>query len=233
MIIPKIIHQTWKNRRISKALKYLTNTWKKHHPNWQYCFWTDKDNREFVKSHFPGFLKIYDGFDFNIQRADVIRYLILYKMGGVYVDVDFECFANLEDLLKESSCVFAVEPLSHCSMHQIDNLICNAFIASIPNHPFMELLINETGKPVQFSANSNIKVMESTGPYMLTRVYQQFKNKESLTILDPGVVYPLSKYEVTCLLTQGKLDPLLQKKLDDSVAVHYWFNTWVDFKISI
>lgn len=230
MLIPKIIHQTWKSKRMSKALAYLTATWRQHHPHWQYCFWTDKDNRAFVKDHFPYFLKTYDGFELAIQRADAIRYLILYKLGGVYVDADFECFEPLDDLLDGHGCVFAAEPSAHCVMHQVDYLICNAFMASVPNHPFMKLLIDEMEKPVPAHLNPNKKVLESTGPFMVTRVYEQYQDKQRVTILEPDVVYPLSKNEASRMLTEETADPILQQKVENAMAVHYWFSSWVDLR---
>ena len=55
MKIPRIIHQTWKDDKIPESFRVLADTWRNNHPNWEYKFWTDEMNREFVKNNFPNF----------------------------------------------------------------------------------------------------------------------------------------------------------------------------------
>ena len=48
------------------------------HPSWEYKLWTDEDNRNLIKDHYPWFLKTYDEYDVNIKRVDAVRYFYLY-----------------------------------------------------------------------------------------------------------------------------------------------------------
>ena len=68
--IPKIIMQTWIDNDIPKKWKCSPESIKKVMPDWEYVLMTDTDNRKFVKKHFPSFLKYYDRFPHNIQKAD-------------------------------------------------------------------------------------------------------------------------------------------------------------------
>jgi len=70
--------------------KSSQEAWKKFHPTWEYKLWTDEDNRQLIESKFNWFLPIYDSYPYNIQRADAVRYCILYEFGGVYSDLDLE-----------------------------------------------------------------------------------------------------------------------------------------------
>src|SRR5688572_12561292 len=90
MKIPKIIHQTWKEEAIPEKWKAYQKKVKRLHPDWEYRLWTDKDNDAFVEKEFPDFYAVYKGFSRNIMRADVIRYLIMYHTGGMYLDLDYE-----------------------------------------------------------------------------------------------------------------------------------------------
>ena len=93
-MIPKIIHQTWKTDiPPSKWIPFIEKV-KKLNPEWEYILWTDADNDEFVKTNFPDFYNVFNNFSRGIMRADVIRYLIMYKIGGVYLDLDYEVFEN-------------------------------------------------------------------------------------------------------------------------------------------
>ncbi|MBK8390433.1 MAG: hypothetical protein IPL23_14620 [Saprospiraceae bacterium] len=82
-MIPKIIHQTWKTSEVPPAWRYHVNTWKWHHPDWEYRFWNDDDGLHFITEHFPDLLDKYTGFPYAIQRADLLRYALLYHLGVV------------------------------------------------------------------------------------------------------------------------------------------------------
>lgn len=50
--------------------------------------WTDATARLFMQTHYPSFLPTYDSYEYNIQRADAIRYFVLHRYGGIYMDLD-------------------------------------------------------------------------------------------------------------------------------------------------
>ena len=78
-------------------------SWIRNHAGdgWQYKFRDDKNNRDFVAKNFPFFLKSYDGFKQGVQRADAVRYMLLYKYGGIYADLDTTCIQPFDSLLEE------------------------------------------------------------------------------------------------------------------------------------
>ena len=61
--------------------------------------WTDAGSREFIAEHYPWFLDNFDDYTYPIQRADAIRYFVLYHYGGVYLDLDVGCLRPLDQLL--------------------------------------------------------------------------------------------------------------------------------------
>jgi len=89
-MIPKLIHQTWKTDLIPKQWVSLVNKVKELNPDWSYKLWTDKENDEFVRKEFPEFYGIFSLFPRSIMKADVIRYLLMFRFGGVYLDLDYE-----------------------------------------------------------------------------------------------------------------------------------------------
>ncbi len=40
---------------------------------------------QLIRDKFPWFLKTYQAYRYNIQRADVLRYFVLYEYGGIYL----------------------------------------------------------------------------------------------------------------------------------------------------
>ena len=71
--IPRIIHQTWSGDEIPAQFTPWVRSWMEQNPSWQYWFWTDDDIRCFVEHHFPQYLALYDGYEYDINRADVMR----------------------------------------------------------------------------------------------------------------------------------------------------------------
>jgi mannosyltransferase OCH1-like enzyme len=87
-LIPKIIHQTWTNTTIPPLWKQAQQSCLSKHEDWQYMLWTDAKATHFIATEYPWFLETWQSYEFNIQRADVIRYFVLAHYGGIYLDFD-------------------------------------------------------------------------------------------------------------------------------------------------
>jgi mannosyltransferase OCH1-like enzyme len=226
MKIPKVIHQTWRDENVPSHFHAFAESWKYHHPDWNYILWTDEMNRDFVSTNYPAFLKMYDDFPTNIQRADSIRYLLLEKFGGLYVDLDFECLQNTESLFKDFSCILGKEPRAHCVMHSRDMVICNAFMAAEPGSVFIaEVINNLLHNQISVTPNMNI-VLETTGPFMLNRVYERFKRKEEVALLESNLIYPLNSRETIRLFNENNLERKNELRNNGAYALHYFWGTW-------
>jgi mannosyltransferase OCH1-like enzyme len=111
MPIPRIIHQMWRDEVLPVRWAAMCETWKRHHPGWEYRFWTDEMLRAFVAEHYSDFLEVYDGFGQPVMRSDAARYLLLEHFGGVYADLDMECLRNVEDLVAGKRLLLPLELL--------------------------------------------------------------------------------------------------------------------------
>jgi len=224
--IPRIIHQTWKTVDIPEILSNMTETWKSLHPDWEYILWTDEMNREFISKNYSYFLPIYDNYTYNIQRADAVRYFILYHYGGLYVDLDFKCFKNIDILLEGRECVFGIEPYVHNKGFNRPYIICNAFMASTRKNDFLSNVCLNLQKASMNQQFSILDILETTGPLILTDVYLNYQNKESITLLPSEYIYPLTIEEVRTAVNKG-VDQDTQVKLNNAYAVHYFWGSWL------
>ena len=59
-------------------------------PRWRTELWTDESMRELAARDFPWFMRTWDAYPSGVQRADAFRYMVMYSVGGVYADLDFE-----------------------------------------------------------------------------------------------------------------------------------------------
>ncbi len=165
---PKIIMQTWKNTTIPEKWKTSPPSIAKYMPDWQYVLMTDADNRAFVAEYFPNFLPYFDNFEFDIQRADAIRYMWLYVNGGIYLDLDYELQGNLEPALKTSKRVGLV------TSGNLKSWYTNSLMVSMPGEQLWLDVIEEMKKPLPYWVRGkHMIVQNSTGPMMLSRVSTQ------------------------------------------------------------
>jgi hypothetical protein len=227
--IPRIIHQTWKTREVPDKWKGFHESWKKHHPEWRHVLWTDEDNMKFIEEHFPEFFATFTAYSYPIQRVDAVRYFILYKYGGVYADLDIECLRPIGPLLDSRSFVLGYEPAEHARGHGERSMICNAFMASVPTHPFLEETISAL-KKINPKIRDHREVLTTTGPLMLSRVLREYHGGD-VTVLGDEVLYPLTNdsRDRDNLIHGDDASASIKRRCAErgAYAIHYWSNTWV------
>ena len=228
MRIPPIIHQIYEDPSgPPDVLLRMAESWKKFMPDWEYRFWDKPMIQDFLTSVCPDFMDCYYSYPFNVQRWDAIRYLILYHFGGLYVDFDYECFKPPDVLFAGSSCCMGMEPAINSRVYNRPLITGNALMAAKPRHPFMAAIIQDlkTNYSVNYNRGDVMQIIESTGPFMVTRVYERLRRKNDVTLLPAELVAPLTMGEAFMLRT-GHARPDVLQKAKDAYAVHYFFGSW-------
>ena len=226
--IPRILHQTWKTRDIPLEWQPCVQSWRAQHLDWQYILWTDEANRQFVQTHYPDFLGFYDAYAYAIQRADVIRFLILQTYGGVYVDLDLECLQPIGPLIADRTFVAGYEPPAHAQRLGVTRLICNAFMAAVPQHRLLARVVQAL-TTVNPKITVHTEVLKTTGPLLLTHVVQQYPF-DDVTLLADHCLYPLTSQQIDRDMRLSDADQAQQIKEDcrrrGAYTLHYWAKTW-------
>jgi len=230
MQIPKIIHQIWSgiDGPLPRLFVALGETWKNQHPEWNYEFWDNTRMVDFIQQNYPNYWEIFNSYQYNVQRWDVIRYLILYKIGGMYVDFDSECIKSHEKLLNNKECCFSIEPEEHGWVFNKQLYFNNALMATVPEHPFVKQLLLKAFDytPNNQKHNKVMEVLTTTGPLMIVDLYEKYDKKESITLIESKYVSPLTNNEVWRIM-RGEESDELEEKIKDAYSIHYFFNTWV------
>lgn len=103
MVIPKIIHQTYRDHNLPNEITIVVENLKKLNPDWEYRFYTDEDIIEYIKRNFnEEILRTYQSINpvYGAAKADFFRYLVLYREGGVYIDIKSTCIYPLSEVIK-------------------------------------------------------------------------------------------------------------------------------------
>ncbi|KAL8828459.1 MAG: hypothetical protein Q9191_002578 [Dirinaria sp. TL-2023a] len=104
--IPAKIWQTWYTSAVGlgEQEKHRTLSWLDKNPRYQYELVTDQAAESLVERHYfhgndlllaETFLALND----TILKADFLRYLIILAEGGLYTDIDVECYQPIDEWL--------------------------------------------------------------------------------------------------------------------------------------
>ena len=121
MAIPKIIHQTYHSFNFPEEIRQSVDHLRSLNPDWEYRFYDDEGIERFIETNFqPEILRFYKKINpaYGAARADFFRYLLVYKVGGVYLDI------------KSSTTV----PLSQ-TLHTADRYVLT-YWPNLPEDPF-------------------------------------------------------------------------------------------------
>jgi hypothetical protein len=217
MPIPKLLHQTWRDADIPARWRPLQATWVQHHPTWTWRLWTDAELRALVAADVPWLLPLYDAYPDPIQRVDVARVVILRRFGGLYVDLDYECLRPHDALLEGHELVLGHEPAVHAHQQQVPGLLCNAWMASAPRHPFWDLVLARFVRDARLPG-----ALASTGPILLTRCARAWRRP--LHLLDAAAICPLDAWETD--VPPEDAHRLAARCGPEAWALHHWSGSW-------
>jgi hypothetical protein len=136
--IPRIIHQTYfedlTKERFPQLVR-LQNTWKA--AGWEYRFYSDDTAREYIGENYPErFVSVFDALLPGAYKADLFRYLVLFKEGGIYADIDVMLDANLDQFITPDLAFFV--PIDSVGGYADQNFcLWNGLIGSAPAHPVL------------------------------------------------------------------------------------------------
>jgi mannosyltransferase OCH1-like enzyme len=171
MNFPKNIFQTWKTKDVPDNWKEGQQSVINMNPGWNYTLLTDTDNDRIVRENFPDFYPYFISLKYPIQRADAVRYCVLYLYGGIYLDLDFICNKSFDDLSIEKEI-----GLTYTNSMGIIHYYEIEFIISQPKCEFWLKVLNEIKKPLPFykKINRNIEIMYKSGPLLVTGLVKKY-----------------------------------------------------------
>jgi len=132
---------------------------------------------------YPHYKKLYENFKEKIQKADFIRYLILYDEGGIYIDCDVAPIGDVSEL-------FMMKEFFVRWNDDKRQLPYNAVLGTHSKNVLYEDIFKEIIKSYDEKSKMDIYdkwrgryVFQTTGHYMLQRVLKKYKHVPKLDIL--------------------------------------------------
>lgn len=236
--IPKIIHQTYRDRELPQRFQHYQTGWKtifSAERGWTYNLWDDAANRQLIKEHYPWFLDTYDGYDEKIKQVDAVRPFYLHRYGGIYADLDVEVlrdpsplFAGDNDLVLFYQVIPRAKlPRSGC--HYTRSIadvphdgragpIPNALMASVPGHPFWLYYAEKMMK------SPKEDVFWATGPSLLTTALQEYQQQDpsaKVAVFSTKYWSPFRWNNPLCESTSE-----CTEKFPEAFLMSHWMGSW-------
>ncbi|KAJ3158587.1 hypothetical protein HDU86_002813 [Geranomyces michiganensis] len=154
-LVPPILHQVLVGMPAAAPQKWIdaANACTAIHPGWKIMTWNDAAAEAFIQREHPWFYDTWMGYRFNIQKADSLRYLLLYTYGGVYLDMDIQCRRSLDPLRRFPFLAIAAHPVG----------VSNSFIMAAPKTEFLLRLVQNLQLFNRYFFSAYPTVMISTG----------------------------------------------------------------------
>ena len=222
-VIPRNIFQAWHSDNLPNSVKSCIENIKNCNPNFNHYLYNDEKCREFIKHNFSeDVLKTYDAIIPAAIKIDLWRYCVLYKYGGIYLDVKYFCVNgfNFNYLLdREYFCK---------DFDGSGSGIYNAIIICKPNNEIMKKCINEVVKNVNNNFYGNT-LTEATGPLMIKKYISDIHVNRLLLNVTNGLPNPRNKENTNIKFKQFIILHFHDNYRNEQPKFNkYWADCWTD-----
>jgi mannosyltransferase OCH1-like enzyme len=160
-VIPLKIYQTWHSKDLPAFMRQSVNKLKAKHPRFEHFLFDDNDCREFIANNFDSsVLNAFDSLIPGAYKADLWRYCILYKNGGIYLDIKYDSINSFRfiELTEKEHWVIDID----------GNNVYNALIAVKPNNEICLKCINQIVENVR-NRYYGASCVDPTGPGLVAK----------------------------------------------------------------
>jgi hypothetical protein len=159
-MIPPIIHQLWIGTK--PCPHTMMNTWREKNKNFKYMFWNEAAIQENLSLECLREIHLIQEIN---GKADIIRWEILYKYGGIFIDADSICIEPLDPFFLEKSAFATFE-----NEELREGLVATGTMGFRPNHPLCRDIIQWIQTPVAHETIQKFRAWYSVGPGLLTHM---------------------------------------------------------------
>jgi mannosyltransferase OCH1-like enzyme len=210
--IPFIVHQTFYTTELPEEIVKIIINNKKICPRFKFCFYNDEQCETFIKTNFDD--KVYNAYlklnkAYGAMRSDFFRYCVLYKMGGVYLDIKSMITKPLGSIINADDICILDIPRSDNKTEpwRNDSLTYDQWLLIFArNHPYLKHMIEQMVNDIEnnyqpfingYEMTSKSKVLLLTGPDAFTRAINSYIQLNNITYHKNIDYTHFSKYSIT------------------------------------
>eukprot|EP00834_Sanchytrium_tribonematis_P002057 NODE_57_length_28844_cov_0.352687.p11 type:complete len:292 gc:universal NODE_57_length_28844_cov_0.352687:20137-19262(-) len=171
--LPKIIHQIAyydEESKIPEGWKSCKEFWEESNPDWKIKRWNEKMGDQLILDEYTWLWDTYNSYSNVVQKVDLLRLVALHKYGGIYADLDICAKKSFEELRQYEFGVPQTDPHGYS----------NFMLLSRPGHPILMHFLAHFEYYNRFWFLPYLKVMCSTGPFLLTYLLHTYPAQEQI-----------------------------------------------------
>jgi hypothetical protein len=193
--IPRVVHRVWLgSEELPEELRHYGKSWAEHHPGWEMRLWGDDDIPEL------GLTAFVERARSSAELSNLVRYEVLARHGGVYVDTDVECRRSIEPLIDGLEAFAALEAPGR---------VGTAVLGAVRGHRAFIRAAREVKRTLGIGRHS----ADANGPYFLSLLLEQ---EPGVTILGADTFYPF----------RWDQPERVYGHYPDAYAVHHFTQLW-------
>jgi mannosyltransferase OCH1-like enzyme len=181
--VPLIIYESWKSHEVPKGMRDNILRLLETNPEFDYYLYSDEDCAAFIADNFDkDVLAAFHTLKPGAYKSDLWRYCILYKLGGVYLDIKYYSTVPLIKIIDDNATVYVRDADSYSVQipagdFSFQTCLYNGFMVSPPKNEIFKLCIDEIVESCKkrLYRRNNVDV---TGPCLLGRIVQQVYTSE-------------------------------------------------------
>jgi mannosyltransferase OCH1-like enzyme len=219
IITPFTIYMTWSYSELPTDMyeNIITNI--KNNPEFDFYIYDDNKCREFIQDNFDtDVLNAFDNLVPGAYKADLWRYCILYKNGGIYMDIKYSIKTKLIDLVKKYPLCFVKDRLT--------NRVYNGVMIVPPNFKIFDYAIKEIVNNVKNKYYGR-DPLDPTGPGLLGKIISDNDYNSTVQLLFIGG----DKIVDTNYMIIFKKYPTYRKEQQKNQKTDTYPNLWLNNKI--
>ncbi|MBM3191170.1 MAG: hypothetical protein FJZ63_00770 [Chlamydiae bacterium] len=215
--IPKTLHFIWLGSPLPLFAKLSLDSWLHHHREWEVRVWDDAAVANFCFSDSRCHRNFFATKVFA-EKADILRYEILYQYGGLYSDTDVICLKPFDPLVQSLDFFIGIET-GRLPLH-----VGSCIIGASPQHPIMKYCLDHHRGEHEAE---DCSLLERCGPGLVSRACCHILATETAfqpLFLPTTYFYPFP--------FQKRREPLHKAKdyiTEESMALHLWNGSWLPY----
>ena len=170
--IPLNIFQTWHTTELPEQMAICIQQIQRENPEFKYCLSSDAECRAFIETNYEAdVLNAFDRLIPGAYKADLWRYCVLYKEGGIYLDIKYQPMNGFRFI--------TLTEKEHLVLDRDKNGIYNALMVCRPGNAFLLRAIHQIVANVKlnyYGANA----LDPTGPGLLAKLITMDERRRML-----------------------------------------------------
>jgi mannosyltransferase OCH1-like enzyme len=216
-MIPKIIHLIWFGNKRPEKFDFTLNEIKRINNDYEIKEWNDNNiDFELVQKDF------FNKTENLGSKSDILRFELLNKYGGIYMDYDFIQIKKFDELLDYDFFIGSGN----------ENETWNSIVGSIPNHKICKDFLHGLSSTTPVIKNDNGDevgmVMSKTGPYYIHKIYSDNNSLSNIKHLSKNYFFPFpgGERDLVKNFDQQSINYIKSFATQETICIHFHTCTW-------